>query len=241
MKKLATVGSLIVTSTLVFSSMPFQNAHADTTSMNVPNKQSQNVQNHRPYGGVVPQGMTQAQYTELDKTLPQLSAGSNMQDYNMKLYDATQNIADKYNVIITTNVGVFKPHAVRDMNGHALPLTKDGNFYQTNVDANGVNHGGSEMVQNKTGHMSQQDHMNQNTHMNQQPQIQQGHMQSSNHQMMSPKANMHSSNHQMNQSNKKVLPAAGESMTSSILTASIAALLLVSGLFLAFRRRSTNK
>lgn len=132
-----------------------------------------------------------------------------MQDYNMKLYDATQNIADKYNVIITTNVGVFKPHAVRDMNGHALPLTKDGNFYQTNVDANGVNHGGSEMVQNKTGHMSQQDHMNQNTHMN--------------------------------QSNKKVLPAAGESMTSSILTASIAALLLVSGLFLAFRRRSTNK
>lgn len=41
MKKLATVGSLIVTSTLVFSSMPFQNAHADTTSMNVPNKQSQ--------------------------------------------------------------------------------------------------------------------------------------------------------------------------------------------------------
>ncbi|HHA0208491.1 TPA: LPXTG cell wall anchor domain-containing protein [Staphylococcus aureus] len=63
--------------------------------------------------------------------------------------------------------------------------------------------------------------------MNQQPQIQQGHMQSS--------------NHQMNQSNKKVLPAAGESMTSSILTASIAALLLVSGLFLAFRRRSTNK
>ncbi|NUX93018.1 LPXTG cell wall anchor domain-containing protein, partial [Staphylococcus aureus] len=95
------------------------------------------------------------------------------------------------------------------MNGHALPLTKDGNFYQTNVDANGVNHGGSEMVQNKTGHMSQQDHMNQNTHMN--------------------------------QSNKKVLPAAGESMTSSILTASIAALLLVSGLFLAFRRRSTNK
>ncbi|HCU9524969.1 TPA: LPXTG cell wall anchor domain-containing protein [Staphylococcus aureus] len=218
MKKLATVGSLIVTSTLVFSSMPFQNAHADTTSMNVPNKQSQNVQNHRPYGGVVPQGMTQAQYTELEKTLPQLSAGSNMQDYNMKLYDATQNIADKYNVIITTNVGVFKPHAVRDMNGHALPLTKDGNFYQTNVDANGVNHGGSEMVQNKTGHM-----------------------QSSNHQMMSPKANMHSSNHQMNQSNKKVLPAAGESMTSSILTASIAALLLVSGLFLAFRRRSTNK
>ncbi|EYP88532.1 cell wall surface anchor protein [Staphylococcus aureus DAR1813] len=212
MKKLATVGSLIVTSTLVFSSMPFQNAHADTTSMNVPNKQSQNVQNHRPYGGVVPQGMTQAQYTELEKTLPQLSAGSNMQDYNMKLYDATQNIADKYNVIITTN-----------------------------VDANGVNHGGSEMVQNKTGHMSQQDHMNQNTHMNQQPQIQQGHMQSSNHQMMSPKANMHSSNHQMNQSNKKVLPAAGESMTSSILTASIAALLLVSGLFLAFRRRSTNK
>ncbi|HDA5815586.1 TPA: LPXTG cell wall anchor domain-containing protein [Staphylococcus aureus] len=218
MKKLATVGSLIVTSTLVFSSMPFQNAHADTTSMNVSNKQSQNVQNHRPYGGVVPQGMTQAQYTELEKALPQLSAGSNMQDYNMKLYDATQNIADKYNVIITTNVGVFKPHAVRDMNGHALPLTKDGNFYQTNVDANGVNHGGSEMVQNKTGHM-----------------------QSSNHQMMSPKANMHSSNHQMNQSNKKVLPAAGESMTSSILTASIAALLLVSGLFLAFRRRSTNK
>ncbi|WP_437272933.1 LPXTG cell wall anchor domain-containing protein [Staphylococcus aureus] len=45
----------------------------------------------------------------------------------------------------------------------------------------------------------------------------------------------------MNQSNKKVLPAAGESMTSSVLTASIAALLLVSGLFLAFRRRSTNK
>ncbi|MBS3347717.1 LPXTG cell wall anchor domain-containing protein [Staphylococcus aureus] len=224
MKKLATVGSLIVTSTLVFSSMPFQNAHADTTSMNVSNKQSQNVQNHRPYGGVVPTGMTQAQYTELEKALPQLSAGSNMQDYNMKLYDATQNIADKYNVIITTNVGVFKPHAVRDMNGHALPLTKDGNFYQTNVDANGINHGGSEMVQNKTGHMSQQ-----------------GHMQSSNHQMMSPKANMHSSNHQMNQSNKKVLPAAGESMTSSILTASIAALLLVSGLFLAFRRRSTNK
>ncbi|HDF6189369.1 TPA: LPXTG cell wall anchor domain-containing protein [Staphylococcus aureus] len=224
MKKLATVGSLIVTSTLVFSSMPFQNAHADTTSMNVSNKQSQNVQNHRPYGGVVPQGMTQAQYTELEKALPQLSAGSNMQDYNMKLYDATQNIADKYNVIITTNVGVFKPHAVRDMNGHALPLTKDGNFYQTNVDANGINHGGSEMVQNKTGHMSQQ-----------------GHMQSSNHQMMSPKANMHSSNHQMNQSNKKVLPAAGKSMTSSILTASIAALLLVSGLFLAFRRRSTNK
>lgn len=220
MKKLATVGSLIVTSTLVFSSMPFQNAHADTTSMNVSNKQSQNVQNHRPYGGVVPQGMTQAQYTELEKALPQLSAGSNMQDYNMKLYDATQNIADKYNVIITTNVGVFKPHAVRDMNGHALPVTKDGNFYQTNVDANGVNHGGSEMVQNKTGHM------NQNTHMNQQPHMQQGHMQSS--------------NHQMNQSNKKVLPAAGESMTSSILTASIAALLLVSGLFLAFRQRSTN-
>lgn len=221
MKKLATVGSLIVTSTLVFSSMPFQNAHADTTSMNVSNKQSQNVQNHRPYGGVVPQGMTQAQYTELEKALPQLSAGSNMQDYNMKLYDATQNIADKYNVIITTNVGVFKPHAVRDMNGHALPVTKDGNFYQTNVDANGVNHSGSEMVQNKTGHM------NQNTHMNQQPHMQQGHMQSS--------------NHQMNQSNKKVLPAAGESMTSSILTASIAALLLVSGLFLAFRQRSTNK
>ncbi len=221
MKKLATVGSLIVTSTLVFSSMPFQNAHADTTSMNVSNKQSQNVQNHRPYGGVVPQGMTQAQYNELEKALPQLSAGSNMQDYNMKLYDATQNIADKYNVIITTNVGVFKPHAVRDMNGHALPVTKDGNFYQTNVDANGVNHGGSEMVQNKTGHM------NQNTHMNQQPHMQQGHMQSS--------------NHQMNQSNKKVLPAAGESMTSSILTASIAALLLVSGLFLAFRQRSTNK
>ncbi|HCW7938947.1 TPA: LPXTG cell wall anchor domain-containing protein [Staphylococcus aureus] len=221
MKKLATVGSLIVTSTLVFSSMPFQNAHADTTSMNVSNKQSQNVQNHRPYGGVVPQGMTQAQYTELEKALPQLSAGSNMQDYNMKLYDATQNIADKYNVIITTNVGVFKPHAVRDMNGHALPVTKDGNFYQTNVGANGVNHGGSEMVQNKTGHM------NQNTHMNQQPHMQQGHMQSS--------------NHQMNQSNKKVLPAAGESMTSSILTASIAALLLVSGLFLAFRQRSTNK
>ncbi|CAA4096237.1 cell wall surface anchor family protein [Staphylococcus aureus] len=221
MKKLATVGSLIVTSTLVFSSMPFQNAHADTTSMNVSNKQSQNVQNHRPYGGVVQQGMTQAQYTELEKALPQLSAGSNMQDYNMKLYDATQNIADKYNVIITTNVGVFKPHAVRDMNGHALPVTKDGNFYQTNVDANGVNHGGSEMVQNKTGHM------NQNTHMNQQPHMQQGHMQSS--------------NHQMNQSNKKVLPAAGESMTSSILTASIAALLLVSGLFLAFRQRSTNK
>ncbi|HBC4791590.1 TPA: LPXTG cell wall anchor domain-containing protein [Staphylococcus aureus] len=221
MKKLATVGSLIVTSTLVFSSMPFQNAYADTTSMNVSNKQSQNVQNHRPYGGVVPQGMTQAQYTELEKALPQLSAGSNMQDYNMKLYDATQNIADKYNVIITTNVGVFKPHAVRDMNGHALPVTKDGNFYQTNVDANGVNHGGSEMVQNKTGHM------NQNTHMNQQPHMQQGHMQSS--------------NHQMNQSNKKVLPAAGESMTSSILTASIAALLLVSGLFLAFRQRSTNK
>ncbi|MCD0540668.1 LPXTG cell wall anchor domain-containing protein [Staphylococcus aureus] len=221
MKKLATVGSLIVTSTLVFSSMPFQNAHADTTSMNVSNKQSQNVQNHRPYGGVVPQGMTQAQYTELEKALPQLSAGSNMQDYNMKLYDATQNIADKYNVIITTNVGVFKPHAVRDMNGHALPVTKDGNFYQTNVDANGVNHGGSEMEQNKTGHM------NQNTHMNQQPHMQQGHMQSS--------------NHQMNQSNKKVLPAAGESMTSSILTASIAALLLVSGLFLAFRQRSTNK
>lgn len=221
MKKLATVGSLIVTSTLVFSSMPFQNAHADTTSMNVSNKQSQNVQNHRPYGGVVPQGMTQAQYTELEKALPQLSAGSNMQDYNMKLYDATQNIADKYNVIITTNVGVFKPHAVRDMNGHALPVTKDGNFYQTNVDANGVNHGGSEMVQNKTGHM------NQNTHMNQQPHMQQGHMQSS--------------NHQMNQSNKKVLPAAGESMTSSILTASIAALPLVSGLFLAFRQRSTNK
>ncbi|HCW8241078.1 TPA: LPXTG cell wall anchor domain-containing protein [Staphylococcus aureus] len=221
MKKLATVGSLIVTSTLVFSSMPFQNAHADTTSMNVSNKQSQNVQNHRPYGGVVPQGMTQAQYTELEKALPQLSAGSNMQDYNMKLYDATQNIADKYNVIITTNVGVFKPHAVRDMNGHALPVTKDGNFYQTNVDANGVNHGGSEMVQNKTGHM------NQNTHMNQQPHMQQGHMQSS--------------NHQMNQSNKKVLPAAGESMTSSILTASIVALLLVSGLFLAFRQRSTNK
>ena len=105
MKKLATVGSLIVTSTLVFSSMPFQNAHADTTSMNVSNKQSQNVQNHRPYGGVVPQGMTQAQYTELEKALSQLSAGSNMQDYNMKLYDATQNIADKYNVIITTNVG----------------------------------------------------------------------------------------------------------------------------------------
>ncbi len=30
-----------------------------------------------------------------------------------------------------------------------ITLTKDGNFYQTNVDANGVNHGGSKMVQNK--------------------------------------------------------------------------------------------
>ncbi|MBR9328341.1 cell wall surface anchor family protein, partial [Staphylococcus aureus] len=37
--------------------------------------------------------------------------------------------------------------------------------------------------------------------------------------------------------------AAGESMTSSILTASIAALLLVSGLYITklFRQRSTNK
>ncbi len=59
--------------------------------MNVSNKQSQNVQNHRPYGGVVPQGMTNtSNRSELEKTLPQLSAGSNMQDYNMKLYDATQ-------------------------------------------------------------------------------------------------------------------------------------------------------
>ncbi|MDN8878259.1 LPXTG cell wall anchor domain-containing protein, partial [Staphylococcus aureus] len=61
-----------------------------------------------------------------------------------------------------------------------------------------------------------------------------------NNKMMSTKSNMHSSNHQMNQINKKFFPAAGDSMTSSILTASIAALLLVSGLFLAFRRRSTN-
>ena len=52
------------------------------------------------------------------------------------------------------------------MNGHALPVNKRWQFYQTNVDANGVNHGGSEMVQNKTGHM------NQNTHMNQQPHMQ---------------------------------------------------------------------
>ncbi len=49
------------------------------------------------------------------------------------------------------------------MNGH-VTFNKRWQFYQTNVDTNGVNHGGSEMVQNKTGHMSQQDHMNQNTH-----------------------------------------------------------------------------
>ena len=121
--------------------------------------------------------MTQAQYNELEKAVPKLSASSNIQDYNMKLFDATQNIADKYNVTITTNLGVFKPHAVRDMNGHALPVTKNGNFYQTNVDANGVNHGGSEMVQNKTGHMNQQPMMNQKQMGQHQMINQQGHMQ----------------------------------------------------------------
>ncbi len=38
-----------------------------------------------------------------------------MQDYNMKLYDATQNIADKYNVIITTNVGNYLNHMLLEI------------------------------------------------------------------------------------------------------------------------------
>ena len=233
MKKLATVGSIIATSTLLLTSVPYQEAHAASTVSNVTNQQNQATQKYRPYGGVTPQGMTQAQYNELEKAVPKLSASSNIQDYNMKLFDATQNIADKYNVTITTNLGVFKPHAVRDMNGHALPVTKNGNFYQTNVDANGVNHGGSEMVQNKIGHMNQQTIMNQKQMGQHQMTNQQGHMQQ--------QANMQSSHHQMKHNDKKVLPAAGESVTTSIVSVSVAALLLVSGLFLTFRRRSANK
>ncbi|KMR79963.1 hypothetical protein FD52_15230, partial [Staphylococcus aureus] len=76
-----------------------------------------------------------------------------MQDYNRKLYDAKQNNADKYKVIIPNNEGVFKPNGVRDMSGQGIPLTKEGNFYKTNGNANGENNGGSEKVQNKTGHM----------------------------------------------------------------------------------------
>ena len=78
-----------------------------------------------------------------------------------------------------------------------VTFNKRWQFYQTNVDANGINHGGSEMVQNKTGHMSQQGHMNQNTH---EPTATHA---TRSYAIIKPsndesKANMHSSNHQMN-------------------------------------------
>ena len=144
------LSTLALSSTLLITGMYTNTSYAatnDSSSNTATTQNQQTTQGERPYGGVTPKGMTNEQYTELEQNVPNPNSVSEQQ-YNLALFDATQDIADKYNITITTALGTFKPHAHRDDNGHALPLTKDGNFYQTNVDANGVNHGGSEIVNN---------------------------------------------------------------------------------------------
>ncbi|WP_226386129.1 LPXTG cell wall anchor domain-containing protein [Staphylococcus sp. Marseille-Q1834] len=151
------LGTFALTTTLLtgVSTHTTYAATNDAATDSTTTQSQQTTQGERPYGGIPPQGMTNEQYAELEQNVPNPNSVS-QQQYQLALNDATQDIADKYSTTITVPEGSFKPNAVRDNNGHALPLTKDGNFYQTNVDENGVNHGGSEMLNNQTENQSQQ-------------------------------------------------------------------------------------
>ena len=173
----------------------------------------QTTQGERPYGGITPQGMTNDQYAELEQNVPNPNSVSEQQ-YNIALNDATQDIADKYNTTITVPEGVFKPNAHRDDNGHALPLTKDGNFYQTNVDENGVNHGGSEMVNNQNE--------NTTTPKNENAQIQ------------------NVSTKHSTKVNKQDLPASGAKDNSIFVTTGVGIVVLVAGALLLLKRKKSS-
>ncbi|MFC0138163.1 LPXTG cell wall anchor domain-containing protein [Staphylococcus petrasii] len=182
----------------------------DQTDKAKSDQSQQTTQGERPYGGIPPQGMTNEQYAELEQNVPNPNSVS-QQQYQLALNDATQDIADKYNTTITVAEGVFKPNAVRDNNGHALPLTKDGNFYQTNVDENGVNHGGSEMLNDQT-EKATSNQTQQTNHAQQ----------------------------QITKEHKQALPNTGAKETPILATTAIGALILAIGVFFTFKRKNSS-
>lgn len=207
------LGTFALTTTLLLTGVSTHTTYAatnDTTTDAATTQSQQTTQGERPYGGIPPQGMTNEQYAELEQNVPNPNSVS-QQQYQLALNDATQDIADKYNTTITVPEGSFKPNAVRDDNGHALPLTKDGNFYQTNVDENGVNHGGSEMLNDQT-EKATSNQTQQTNHAQQ----------------------------QTTKEHKQALPNTGAKETPILATTAIGALILAIGVFFTFKRKNSS-
>ncbi|WP_241955307.1 hypothetical protein, partial [Staphylococcus capitis] len=73
-------------------------------------------QGGRPYGGVAPKGMTNAQYAELEKKVGNASQMSK-KAFAKKVDQETQKIADKYKTTIYAPQKTFKPHTQETKQG----------------------------------------------------------------------------------------------------------------------------
>lgn len=105
MNKKVITGTVALASTLLFTGITHNVTYAAEVNHAV---STQTTQGDRPYGGVPPKGMTNAEYTELEQNMPKANEVS-PQKYNQLLKNETQKIANKYNTTITTTMGVFKP------------------------------------------------------------------------------------------------------------------------------------
>lgn len=104
-------------------------------------QEQQTTQDERPYGGFIPDGMTQQEYQKLENNVPNPNSVST-EKYNQIVKSESQKIANEENKTINTPQGELKPEIEtnnnsskdvknQDSNSQVLPETGESN--QSNI------------------------------------------------------------------------------------------------------------
>ena len=109
MKKVTLLSSAVLAGTIALSGVTGVANASESHSHSTTHKShsTQTHQGNRPYGGVAPKGMTNAQYAELEKSR---NASQMSKKHLRKSRPRNTKIADKYKTTIYAPQKTFKPH-----------------------------------------------------------------------------------------------------------------------------------
>lgn len=73
------------------------------------NNDGRTIQGNRPFGGVIPNGMTHEEYSTLEQNIPNMDSVSN-EEYQRQLDEQLQTIVNENNHSIETPMGTYEPN-----------------------------------------------------------------------------------------------------------------------------------
>ncbi|EKU48533.1 immunodominant staphylococcal antigen IsaB family protein [Staphylococcus massiliensis] len=141
MKKSNLFVSSLLASTVLFTGVSGTMEAAEdhqATNEDQAHTQTQASQGQRPYGGVVPKGMTEAQYQELENNVPHYGHET-AESFSHAVDRETQRIADEYKVTIYAPNKTYKPQ-IRPWYAYKGHTSYDSSFIVESTFVNAVKH-----------------------------------------------------------------------------------------------------